>query len=75
MWGIRQGLLWGIPAGKTPRDDLHVAVNGRYTYWRTRQPIPGGIAFENFELRERFHQGQRFVFGLTRKTPRELGFP
>jgi hypothetical protein len=62
---------WRKPAG-TWRDDLHVAVNGRYTYWLSRQPIPGGIAFENFELRERFHEGQRFVFGITRKTPREL---
>ena len=64
---------WKKPAG-TWRDDLHVAVNGRYTYWLSRQPIPGGVAFENFELRERFHDGQRFVFGLTRQSPRELGF-
>jgi hypothetical protein len=64
---------WRKPAG-TWRDDLHVAVNGRYTYWLSRQPIPGGIAFENFELRERFYEGQRFVFGITRKTPGELGF-
>ena len=64
---------WKKPAG-TWRDDLHVAVNGRYAYWLSRQPIPGGIAFENFELRERFSDGQRFVFGITRKTPGELGF-
>jgi hypothetical protein len=63
---------WKKPAG-TWRDDLHVAVNGRYTYWRSRRPIPGGISFENFELRERFFEGQRFVFGITRKTPSELG--
>lgn len=65
---------WKKPAG-TWRDDLHVAVNGRYTYWLSRQPIAGGIAFENFEMREHFYQGQRFVFGITRKTPAELGFP
>jgi hypothetical protein len=65
---------WQKPAG-TWRDDLHVAVNGRYTYWLSRQPLPGGIAFENFEMRERFYEGQRFVFGITRKTPGELGFP
>ena len=57
------------------RDDLHVAVNARYTYWLSQHPIPGGIAFENFEMRERFYEGQRFVFGITRKTPAELGFP
>jgi hypothetical protein len=65
---------WKKPAG-TRRDDLHVAVNGRYTYWLSRQPIPGGVAFENFEMRERFYQDQRFVFGITRKTPEELGLP
>ena len=58
----------------TQRDDLHVAVNGRYTYWLSRQPIPGGVAFENFELREGFYDGQKFIFGITRKTPKELGF-
>ena len=47
----------------------------RVRYWRSRHPIPGGIAFENFELRERFHDGQRSVFGITRRTPGELGFP
>jgi hypothetical protein len=64
---------WKKPQG-TWRKDLHVAVNGRYTYWLSHQPIPGGVAFENFEMRERFHEGQRFVFGITRKTPHELGF-
>jgi hypothetical protein len=54
------------------RDDLHVAVNARYTYWQTRQSLPGGVAFENFELRERFYEGQGFTFGITRKTPAEL---
>lgn len=57
----------------TWRDDLHVAVNARYTYWRTLQPIPGGIAFENFELRERFYPEQQFIFGITRQSPAELG--
>ena len=54
-------------------DDLHVAVNARYTYWQTRQPLPGGVAFENFELRERFYEGQVFTFGITLKTPAQLG--
>jgi hypothetical protein len=64
---------WKKPAGSW-RDDLHVAVNGRFTYWLSRQPIPGGIAFENFEMRERFRDGQRFIFGITRRTSGELGF-
>ena len=56
------------------RDDLHAAVNGRFVYWQSRKPIPGGISFENFELRERFYNGQRFVFGITKQSPNELGF-
>jgi hypothetical protein len=70
--GFKVTQYWKKPRG-TARDDLHVAVNARYTYWQTRQPIPGGVAFENFELRERFYEGQVFVFGITRKTPMRLG--
>lgn len=61
-------------SASTFRDDLHAAVNGRYMYWKSGRPIPGGISFENFELRERFYEGQRFVFGITANTPSELGF-
>jgi hypothetical protein len=64
---------WAKDPG-TFRDDLEAVVNGRYTYWQSSRPIPGGVAFENFELRERFYDGQKFVFGITRKTPHELGF-
>jgi hypothetical protein len=64
---------WRKPAGAF-QNDLHVAVNARYTYWMSPHPIPGGIAFENFEMRERFYDGQTFIFGITRKQPRELGF-
>jgi hypothetical protein len=64
--------FWKKPRGAW-RDDVHVAVNARYTYWRTDQPIPGGIAFENFEFRERFYPEQQFIFGVTRHTPVELG--
>ncbi len=50
-----------------------MAVNARYVYWRSRRPIPGGISFENVEMRERFQPGQQVIFGVTRKTPRDLG--
>ena len=53
-------------------DDLQAAVNARYTYWKSRQPIPGGVAFENCELRTSFRDGQSFVFGVTRATPSEM---
>jgi hypothetical protein len=71
--GFKVTQYWAKGAG-TFRDDLHVVVNGRYTYWRSTRPIPGGVAFENFEMRERFYAGQRFIFGITRSTPAELGF-
>jgi hypothetical protein len=63
---------WKKPRG-TVQKDLHVAVNARYVYWQTQRPIPGGVAFENFEMRERFYEGQTFVFGIIRQTPSQLG--
>jgi hypothetical protein len=58
---------------------LQVRVNGRSKYWAGGSDdrakyisIPGGAAFENFELRESYHNGQKFYFGLTLKTPKEL---
>ena len=70
--GVPVTQYWRKPEG-TWRDDLHVAVNARYTYWMSQHPIPGGVAFENFELRERFHPGQRFTFGITKRRPAEMG--
>ena len=40
-------------------------------YWDD-DPLPGGIAFENFEVRERYVPDQVFIFGLTPKTPQEI---
>jgi hypothetical protein len=58
---------------------LVLRVNGRSKYWsggsRNRQNyvnIPGGPSFENFELRENYHSGQRFYFGITRKTAKQF---
>lgn len=56
-----------------------VRVNGRAKYWAVASndpkhyvDLPGGPAFENFELRERYYPGQKFYYGLTRKTAAEL---
>jgi hypothetical protein len=70
--GCKVTQYWAKDAGSI-RNDLQVVVNGRYTYWRSSRPIPRGIAFENFELRERFKDGQTSIFGITRQTPQELG--
>jgi hypothetical protein len=47
-----------------PHPDLAVQVNGRHTYWMSSAPIPGGIAFENFELVEPFRQGRPLTFAI-----------
>jgi hypothetical protein len=71
--GSKVTQYWAGEAGSFSAD-LQVVVNGRYTYWRSTRPIPGGTAFENFEMQEPFHDGQTFIFGITRRTPQELGF-
>jgi hypothetical protein len=63
--------FWKMPAAFI-RDDLQCAVNCRFTYWGSERPIPGGIAFENFELRQKFRSGDHFVFGITRRLPSEI---
>ncbi len=62
---------WRKPAAEV-RPGLACVINGRYTYWMSKNPIPGGVAFENFELREPFKSGRSFIFGITRKNPAEL---
>ncbi|MBN2128095.1 MAG: hypothetical protein JW741_01310 [Sedimentisphaerales bacterium] len=68
---------------RKPKDkydpSLHIRINGRKYYWAGASgrrddyvPIPGGTAFENFELREKYYPGQQFYFGLTPKTPEEM---
>lgn len=58
---------------------LHVRVNGRAKYWGGGSnnksnyiDIPGGPSFENFELREKYYPGQKFYFGISRKTSQEI---
>jgi hypothetical protein len=51
-----------------------VRVNGRTTYWGGGGPIPGGIAYENFEMEAPFADGQEFWFGVTPDGPDSLGF-
>jgi hypothetical protein len=69
--GVKVTQYWRKPAAEVT-DDLTCAVNGRFMYWGSRQPIPGGISFENFELREPFRSGRTVIFGITRKHWKEL---
>lgn len=62
---------WRKPANEL-RDSLRCAVNARFMYWMSQNPIPGGLAFENFELVEKFQDGQSFIFGITKRSPADL---
>ncbi|MCA8961484.1 MAG: hypothetical protein KDC38_13260, partial [Planctomycetes bacterium] len=53
-------------------DSIVCRVNGRRTYWRSKVSLPGGIAYENFEFREKFHAGQESWFGIDERSPAEL---
>lgn len=62
---------WRQPAAEVD-GSLRCAVNARFTYWMSQNPVPGGLAFENFELVEDFKNGQQFIFGVTKRSPVEL---
>lgn len=60
-------------------ESLRIRVNGRAAYWaggsRNKEDyiyIPNGPAFENFEMREDFHPGQKFIFGISRDSVEEI---
>jgi hypothetical protein len=59
--GARAVQTW---RAEDPHPDLVAQVNGRHTYWMSEAAIPGGIAFENFELVEPFRQGRAFTFAI-----------
>lgn len=63
---------WRKPKGPGEIGDLKVRVNGRRVYWATHNPIPGGLAYENFDLVQPFTEGQTSLFGLTRRSPDEV---
>ncbi len=63
---------WRRPVAGCHRSGLKVRVNGRRVYWASHNPIPGGLAYENFDLVEPFCEGQTFVFGITRRSPAEV---
>jgi hypothetical protein len=62
---------WRV-AGYEVQPDLRARVNARRVYYGSEAPVLGGIAFENFETRQRFVQGQTFIFGVSAKNPWEL---
>ncbi|MGH9515382.1 MAG: hypothetical protein ACRD3P_06855 [Terriglobales bacterium] len=65
---------WRVPAHDI-EPDLRVRVNARQVYWASHFPVPNGVAFENFELRQRYVAGQTFVFGATTTEPWDFNPP
>lgn len=68
-WRYRGPVLRQSWRMSDPPAGLRVSVNGRFTYWASQSPIPGGVAFENFELIAPFVPGQTFWFGVDRVDP------
>jgi hypothetical protein len=62
---------WSVPQGDV-QPDLRLRVNERDVYWKSDKPVFGGIAFENFELRQKYAPGQTFIFGISPKDPWDL---
>ncbi|OJV87644.1 MAG: hypothetical protein BGO34_11500 [Bacteroidia bacterium 44-10] len=50
---------------ENPHKGLKGVITGRFTYWASKAPIPGGISIENFELNSPFKNGEKFIFGIT----------
>lgn len=65
-YGKKATQYWYVPGYDVQLEGL---VNGRYTYWASKSPIPGGISYENFELKAPFRNGYRFVFGVSPLSP------
>jgi hypothetical protein len=65
-YGKKATQYWYSP---NPNNNLTGLVNGRYTYWGGKAPIPGGVSFENFEFVAPFERGENFIFGVTPLSP------
>ena len=59
--GLRARQSWRVD---DPHPDLEVLVNARWSYWASASEIPGGPAYENFEIIEPFRQGAAFRFAV-----------
>jgi hypothetical protein len=70
-WWSYQGVnftqYWRQP--KPVDAGLEAVVNARAVYYGQTIPIPGGKAFENFELNAPFHPGQVFIYGVRPPEP------
>ena len=65
-YGATATQYWKKPLPESRTEGL---VNGRFAYWASSSPIPGGIAYENFEMKSPFRQGDTFIFGISPLSP------
>lgn len=61
--GLRATQTW---RAVDPHLRLRAQVNGRHAYWAGTVPIPGGTAYENFELVEPFRHDRELTFAVDR---------
>ena len=47
---------------ENPSDSVAVQVNARWAYWASTSPIPGGPAYENFEVVDDYRDDEEFVY-------------
>jgi hypothetical protein len=64
---------WRVP-NDHQEERCAAKVNGRAVYWMSRKHIPGGVAYENFDINRPYHPGGKFIFGITQTRPEKLGF-
>ncbi len=67
----RMTQYWRVPRDSFD-DTLGGWVNGRYMFWKTSYPVPGGISYENVGVASAFKEGQLQIFGYHLGDPEEL---
>lgn len=58
----------------TAKSPIRIRVNGRARYYGQATLLPGGVAYENFEIIEKYEPGVECVFGVTLKTTAQMGW-
>lgn len=71
-WQYRGKLATQYWIKPTPNKELKGVISGRFTYWASQAPIPGGISIENLELNSPFKSGESFIFGITPLSPQQF---
>ena len=77
--GTTRGSGWpssGSSGGANTTGRSNATSTGGRVYWAGNVPIPGGLAYENFDFQEDFRPGQEIWFGYTPESPaKSFAFP